>query len=305
MTTFDVFAADQNSIRIAILGERIEMTPNAKANNSASIVIREIGGPEEMRAVEQIQKEVWGLPDLDVVPLTQLIAAKASGGILIGAFEEEKLVGFAYGFVGLEEGRATHHSHMLAVAPTHRDHNLGHRLKLAQRDIALSQGIIEMTWTFDPLQSLNAHFNFHRLGVVSNRYFVDFYGTDAASFLHRNGTDRLLVTWELASRRVEERIAGMPSEVSLNGAVPLVEAGEGTIPEFRDLSTEQRPEKLFIEIPTRIEVIESERPAIAREWRVATRRAFVRAFESGYRVVDFVRGDRSGKYILDRRLDGR
>ena len=197
------------------------------------IVVRDIKGQAEMRAVEQLQKEVWGLPDLDVVPLTQLIAAKAAGGVLIGAFDGDLLVGFAYGFIGFEDGRPTHHSHMLAVAPTYRDHNLGYRLKQAQRDVALSQGIIEMTWTFDPLQSLNAYFNFHRLGVVSDRYFVDFYGSDAASFLHRNGTDRLWVTWPLASRRVEERISGMPSDIIPINAVPLIEVGDGNRPGIR------------------------------------------------------------------------
>ena len=161
-----------------------------------------------MRAVEELQREVWGVPDLDVVPLSQLVAAKAAGGVLLGAFDGEALVGFVYGFVGYEHGRAAHHSHMLAVRPAYRNFDLGRRLKLAQRERVLAQGIDLMTWTFDPLQSLNAYFNFNKLGVVSDRYFVNFYGEDAASFLHRNGTDRLWVTWLLASRRVSERIEG-------------------------------------------------------------------------------------------------
>lgn len=198
------------------------MTINAKAHGSPDIVVRDIDGQAEMRAVEELQKEVWGLPDLDVVPLTQLVAAKASGGILLGAYDRETLVGFVYGFAGYEGGRATQHSHMLAVKPVYRNLNLGYRLKLAQREIALSQGISEMTWTFDPLQSLNAYFNFNRLGVVSNRYLVDFYGTDSASFLHRNGTDRLWVTWPLTSRRVEERIDGTAAEPDFENAEPLI-----------------------------------------------------------------------------------
>src|SRR5215212_7077024 len=123
------------------------------SNAVESIIIRDIKAGAEMRAVEELQKEAWGVPDLDVVPLSQLVAAKAVGGTLVGAFDGETLVGFAYGFVSYEHGQAAHHSHMLAVKPAYRNFNLGYRLKLAQRERVLAQGLNMMSWTFDPLQS--------------------------------------------------------------------------------------------------------------------------------------------------------
>ena len=264
------------------------------------IVVRDIDGPAEMRAVEALQKEVWGLPDIDVVPLTQLVAAKASGGILLGAFDGETLVGFVYGFVGYEGGRATHHSHMLAVKPDYRNFNLGYLLKLGQRQRVIAQGIDEMTWTFDPLQSVNAYFNFNKLGVVSNRYLIDFYGTDAASFLHRNGTDRLWVTWELTSRRVEQRIDGTAADTDFENVAPMIELGEDNIPRFHELEPESAAETAFIEIPGRIDEIERKSLELAAIWRDATRLAFTRAIALGYVVVDFILGDKSGKYLLNR-----
>jgi predicted GNAT superfamily acetyltransferase len=72
----------------------------------SDITIREINELAEMRAVEELQKETWGIPDLDVVPLTQLVAAKEAGGVLIGAFDDETLVGFVYGFPSFEHGEA-------------------------------------------------------------------------------------------------------------------------------------------------------------------------------------------------------
>lgn len=171
---------------------------------NSTIIIRDIDGTAQMRAVEELQKDVWGIPDLDVVPVTQMVAAQAAGGTLVGEFDRETLVGFAYGFVSYEHGQVAHHSHMLAVRPAYRNFNLGYKLKLAQREHVLAQGINLMTWTFDPLQSLNAHFNFNKLGVIADRYLINFYGEDAPSFLHRNGTDRLWVTWLLTSRRVSE-----------------------------------------------------------------------------------------------------
>src|SRR4030095_9937097 len=189
--------------RYCIINLTLAMSGAVKRSN---IVIRDIESISEMRDVESLEKEVWGCEDLDIVPLTLLAAARESGGILIGAFDGTSLVGFAFGFVGREEGEVVHHSHMLAVKPSHRSFNLGYELKLAQRIRALEQGITRMTWTFDPLQSLNAHFNFGKLGVISDRYKIDFYGESTSSPLHQSGTDRLWVTWFLDSPRVKERV---------------------------------------------------------------------------------------------------
>ena len=268
------------------------------------IVVRDIDGQAEMRFVEELQKEVWGLPDLDVVPLTQLVAAKASGGVVIGAFDRDILVGFAYGFAGYEEGHVTHHSHMLAVKPSYRSSNVGYLLKLAQREKALEQGIERMTWTFDPLQSVNAYFNFNKLGVVSDRYFVNFYGEDAASFLHRNGTDRLWVTWLLSSRHVRQRLDGTVPAFEIGKTSPLVEVGKDHAPHRRGLDERSPDEQAVIEIPADINSLEQQSGEITAQWREATRSAFIEAFAAGYQVNGFHRGDRGdqivGRYLLQR-----
>src|SRR5215217_280770 len=130
-----------------------------RAMQTATVTIREIDDVGQLHAVEDLQKEVWGIPDLDVVPLTQLVAAKEAGGVLIGAFDGATLVGFVYGFPSYERGKLAHHSHMLAVKPEYRNFDLGRRLKFAQREHVMTQGVELISWTFDPLQSLNAHFN--------------------------------------------------------------------------------------------------------------------------------------------------
>jgi predicted GNAT superfamily acetyltransferase len=272
--------------------------------NAVDIVVRDIDGKAEMREVEDLQREVWGLPDLDVVPLTQLVAAKASGGVVIGAFDREILAGFAYGFVGYEEGLVTHHSHMLAVRPDYRSFNIGYLLKLAQRERALEQGIERMTWTFDPLQSLNAYFNFNKLGVVSDQYFVNFYGEDAASFLHRNGTDRLWVTWLLKSRHVRERLDGTVPGFEMGNVSPLVEVGKDNAPRCRTFDKGLQDEQAVIEIPADINGLEQKSSEITAEWREATRSAFIEAVAAGYLVDGFHRGNRGdqsvGRYLLKR-----
>lgn len=270
--------------------------------NTVEVVVRDIDGQAEMRAVEDLQKEVWGLPDLDVVPLTQLAAAKAAGGVVIGAFDREILAGFAYGFAGYEEGHVTHHSHMLAVRPEYRSLNIGYLLKLAQRERVLEQGIERMTWTFDPLQSLNAHFNFNKLGVVSDRYFVNFYGEEAASFLHRSGTDRLWVTWLLNSRHVRERLDGAIPAFEIANVTPLVEVGKGNAPLCRGLDEGSLDEQAVIEIPADINGLEQKSAEITAQWREATRSAFTEAINAGYLIKEFQRGNRGdqmvGRYLL-------
>jgi len=279
---------------------RTETTANLDAEDPARIVIRAIDDRAEVRAVEELQKDVWGIPDVEVVPLTQMVAAAEAGGVLLGAFDGRDLIGFVYGFVGLEHGRMTHHSHMLAVKPDYRNFNIGYKLKCAQRDFVLAQGIGEMTWTFDPLQSLNAHFNLHRLGAVSGRYLADFYGTDAASFLHRTGTDRLWVTWPLASRRVSEWLDGGGSDVRFENAVPLVELGEGGGPIRCEPDRKLSGDPASIEIPADINTLFRRSPKLAADWREATRSAFYSAFDAGYAAVDFARGSAAGKYLLSR-----
>jgi predicted GNAT superfamily acetyltransferase len=276
------------------------MRANAELHSSEQIVIREIDNQSEIRACEELQKEVWGVPDLDVVPMTQLVAAKAAGGALIGAFDGESLIGFAYGFVGYENGRTTHHSHMLAVKPAYRNFSIGYKLKLAQREFVLAQGITEMTWTFDPLRSLNAHFNFARLGVISDRYLIDFYGNEAASFLHRNGTDRLWVTWPLASRRTAERIEFRDNEFDIESFKPLVKRGNQGEPIGTEQNLSLESEKVSIEIPSDIHSMEKTEFVLAADWRKATRSAFREAFANGYVAVGFAREELAGKYLLVR-----
>jgi predicted GNAT superfamily acetyltransferase len=180
----------------------------AETRSKTAITIRDLRSFEDMKQVEEVEREVWGLSDVDTTPLTLAIATKEAGSIWVGAFDGARLVGFAFGLLGTEHGQLIVHSHMLAVREPYRNSRLGYKLKLAQRERALTlriddARINQMTWTFDPLQSRNAHLNFTKLGVVSESYKVDFYGPETSSVLHRNGTDRLWVTWPLASRRVQ------------------------------------------------------------------------------------------------------
>lgn len=269
------------------------------------IIIRDIELISEMREVETLQKEVWGCDDRDIVPLTMFAATKEVGAILIGAFDESSLVGFAYAFLGLEDDLVSYHSHQLAVRPSYRNFNLGYKLKLAQRDRALEHGIKRMTWTFDPLQTLNAYFNFVKLGVLADAYKINFYGEATSSFLHQIGTDRLWVSWLLDSQRVRERLETKDrGRVSILGLdrIAFLRVGPNNVPR-RGQSSELSAQKyLSIEIPADINTLQRESPELAVAWRGATRWAFSEAISNGYLVENFYGGSRNsqsvGVYLL-------
>ena len=254
-----------------------------------------------MRQVEALQTEVWACEDRDIVPLTILVATREMDAILVGAFDGLSLIGFAYSFVGREHQRLVHHSHMLAVKPAYRNLSLGYRLKLAQRDRALAQGINRMTWTFDPLQSLNAHFNFGKLGVVADSYKINFYGETTSSFLHGNGTDRLWVTWPLDSKRVHERLEikgqSRSSDLERDRIPCLVQVGPNGEPETLQSPQVAVQKYTSIEIPADINTLQRENPELAVKWREATRWAFREAIASGYLVRDFWGATRNGQAV--------
>lgn len=176
------------------------------------ITIRPLHSIDEFRRCVQITREVWADSDLETEPYITFVVADHTGGQVLGAFDGDTMVGFTKAFVGLRDHTPYLHSHMAAVLPSHRDRRVGRQLKLAQREDALRRDIRLIEWTFDPLETKNAHFNINRLGAISRRYIPNFYGV-TTSPLHRGlPTDRLLVEWHLDSRRVIAAINDLSPE---------------------------------------------------------------------------------------------
>jgi len=188
------------------------------------ILIRPCEGFEELSACVQLQVEVWGYGDRDVVPRRVFIVSKQIGGQVMGAFDTslpgaspegnpENLVGFAMALPGITQGRPYLHSHMLAVNPEYRNRGIGRRLKLFQRDEALRRGIRRMEWTFDPLEIKNSFLNVAKLGAIVRRYAVNFYGVSSSRLHGQVPTDRLYAEWWLDSDWVSSTLGGKSKTV--------------------------------------------------------------------------------------------
>ena len=280
--------------------------PTPSAN--PGILIRDLESVADLQLAVNLEKQTWEADDRDVTPLALAIATRAAGAMWMGAFDKDQLIGFAFALPSLEHGRTAFHSHMLGVHPSRRGMSIGYRLKLAQRQKALALGIKEITWTFDPLRARNAHLNFGRLGVISNDYRTDFYGPKTSSPLHRNGTDRLWVTWHVADQRVESRLRGKDVRLenldTLTHLEPLISFNGNGGPALSDLPRALARQRVAIEIPGDMDRIESENEVLARAWRLATRQAFTEALQAGFVVKEFVRSIRGqqgpGAYLLEK-----
>ena len=278
------------------------MITNQNTGNT-DIEIREISLISDFHQIEEVQKAAWGFEDLDIVPMNQMVASRWAGGMTLGAFEEDRIVGFAYAFPSVEEEKPGLHSHMVAVLPERQGRGIGLRLKLAQRQSALQRGIDVITWTFDPLQVVNANLNFHRLGVISRKYIKDFYGDGTSSPLHQGtGTDRLWVCWRLASKRVSTRTKEIrsgshaPSErymplktrvEKIDEPLPFLVETSHDQPVLADLDKITTLDMCAIEVPQFINRIKKEAPGLAGRWRDWTRRAFMTAIQAGFTVQEF------------------
>jgi len=266
-----------------------------------AVTIRPAAAHPDFEACVRLQREVWGLSDLEITSVVQLIATVHAGGLLLVAEDaEDGLVGFCYAFAAVSRGTPHLHSDMLAVRPRHRRLGLGARLKWAQRDAALARGIDRITWTFDPMQSRNAALNLHRLGAEATEFLPDFYGVTTSALHHGLPTDRLLVTWELESDRVRERARGVaPSEP--DGATAHVNdvRWDGEVPVSSPPRLELPDAVVALSIPGDWDTLCRTRPDRAREWQSAVARGLRAYLGRGYRGVGF------GRPVPAERLPGR
>jgi predicted GNAT superfamily acetyltransferase len=280
----------------------------AKPDANPEIRIRELETVADLQRASLLEKEVWECDDADITPITLAVATRATGSIWLGAFHGDELVGFAFAIPSLQEGSVGFHSHTVGVRSSYRSAGVGYQLKIAQRKKALALGAKKMTWTFDPLRSHNAHFNFCKLGVISDSYLVDFYGPQTSSVLHSNSTDRLWVTWHMDEARVEARLLGKDIRAEVMDALahiePLVRFNGDGRPAEGELAPALARQRVAIEIPGDIGRLERDDIALAREWRRSSRRAFTEALKAGFVVKEFCRSVRGqqgpGAYLLEK-----
>jgi predicted GNAT superfamily acetyltransferase len=267
------------------------------------IAYRDLTTLEDFACVVELEREIWGPGYDEVVPVPILAVTVMRGGILIGAFEDDRMVGFVYSLPGIKHGRPTQWSHMAGVLNTHRGSGVGYRLKALQRERAIAMGLDLVEWTYDPLQALNAHLNFAKLGVVVEEYEVNVYGASSSPLHKGNPTDRFVAEWFVRDARVDERLRGagpLAPVLTVEPAGRTREAGEWLAPASVDLALDAK--RISVEIPIGFSQMLTSAPDLALEWRMTTRELFTTYFARGYQAVEFFldRAARKGTYLLIR-----
>jgi predicted GNAT superfamily acetyltransferase len=247
----------------------------SSGEHAAALAIRTCTGLDEMQACFALHREVWSYSDADLIPVRLFVVASKVGGQVIGAFDCDELAGFALALPAIRNGHSYLHSQMLAVRPQYRNAGLGRRLKLFQREEALSRGIELMEWTFDPLEIKNAYLNIEKLGAVVRRYNANQYGNSSSRLQGGLPTDRVIAEWWMNSRRVQTvmtsgRRPGFESRVHID--VP------GEIHEWKAAAT-TRPKALAVQD--------------------GNREQFTVAFSAGLAVLGYERDTRgNGRFLL-------
>jgi len=257
-----------------------------------SVSIKDIEDPDEVRRVVEVEARAWGTSE--TTPPHIFIAGRFAGGILKGAYVDGRLVGYVFGIPGVYRGRLCHYSHQLAVDPEYRNLGIGRLLKLAQREECLKRGLDLVIWTFDPLQSLNCHFNLRKLSVIVRTYLVNHYGEMRDSLNFGLPSDRFLAEWWIRSRWVVDRLEGKsPGLFASEAPNPLIEVRRGDPPTPSDPST-PGGDAVSVPVPASINEVKRRSRDAALRWRLATREAYLEAFRRGYVAVDYVFDKKEG-----------
>lgn len=265
-------------------------SPSRRHRDFPGVTFRPMDSFDDFGKCVALQRETWGHDWTDVIPPSMLKVSQKVGGILAGAFDGDRLLGFVFGLTGIRDGKPAHWSHQLAVTAGQRNSGLGRQLKLYQRDLLLSAGVRVMYWTYDPLVARNAHLNLNRLGARIDEYVPDFYKGETSSELHSGvGTDRLIVRWPLNDARTRKALAGKAvTDYAAYGGAPVVNGGTA------ERRTDRPPDpvvirltnvrRLRIQVPADILEVQRTDIDLAWKWRTSTRDAFVYYLKRGWQV---------------------
>jgi predicted GNAT superfamily acetyltransferase len=257
--------------------------------------VTELHGVAEHHAVTSLLGNIWRTGTQAHIVSTDLVRAFAhSGNYVAGAYLDGRLIGASVAFFGT--GHL--HSHVTGVDPAAQGRGVGFALKQHQRWWALSRGIAEIRWTFDPLVRRNAYFNIHKLGASATEYLPEFYGPLTDGLNAGDESDRLYIRWDLASPGAVAAAHGRPTiaeeTVPAEAVVLLDRIDERPVP-----ITDTHPETgvALVAVPTDLDALRVRDFGLAASWRRSVREALSKPLAAGYRIV---RMRRDGFYVLVR-----
>lgn len=262
--------------------------------------IKQLINIEEIETIQSIEQQIWNMTP---TPIHQTYTASKNGGLVLGAYKNDKLIGFQYSFSGFKDRQSYLCSHMLGILPDYQKGGLGYEMKIFQQKLALKMGYSLIVWTFDPLESVNAYLNLHKLKGIGATYLENHYGSMKDSLNQGLPTDRFLVEWWIGSDHVltgnrtqvdQSAILLLETKVNKDG-YPII-IGEKT-------QKDHDQEIVLVAIPENFQQMKKEEPELATEWRYKTRELFKRLCLEGYVAEDIKRNpvERVSYYVFKKR----
>ncbi|MFZ7102813.1 MAG: hypothetical protein ACOWWO_09145 [Peptococcaceae bacterium] len=255
------------------------------------IIIRSLTSIDAILNVNEIARTIWSADE--VIPLHQTLTAVKNGGLVLGAYLAEQLIGFQYSFAGFNGSETYLCSHMLAVLPEHQHLGVGEIMKRYQRNQAIKLGYQLITWTYDPLESVNGYLNIGKLGAVSSKYIENCYGVMKDNINAGLPTDRLLVEWRISTNHVSKKLAksiSVPHPQSQEIINPFKIKDE-EIAYISDIFFDKTTADsfLYVAIPQNFQIIKQYDLTLAQEWRIAIRNILTHYFSAGWTLTDYYR----------------
>ncbi len=243
---------------------------------------------DDLNLAVDLEIAIWNLDPKDAVPSNLLHAMTRTGSLLIGAYDQDRMIGLAFAFPAPLSKQKRIWSHMAGVHQDYQGQGVGFAMKQFQRDWALENGYDIMAWTYDPLQRGNANFNLHRLGATAQTYHVNFYGEMNDGINAGLPSDRVEAVWKLRDRRVSALAKNQPQDVIHPPQLPfLLHASSDQLPAPL-VHIEAGNRQYLVEIPANLAQLKQSHPEGALAWRLALRSAFQSAFALGYAATDFI-----------------
>ena len=261
---------------------------------AANVRVRQLASLKDCNDCVDLQREVWGFDQQDIVPASLLHVVDYVGGIAAGAFDVDgALLGFVFGITGIHEGELAHWSHMLGVRESARNMGIGRMLKEHQRRVLAELSVARIFWTFDPLLAKNAYFNLNRLGAEVVEYVPDMYGATVSPLHLGLPTDRLIACLTTVEHPAPPLT--LPPDEDLPVMTAFPRPGDRTLAAGDDC-----PPIVLLEMPIDMLGDIALAPTLATKWRLSLREYFQWALQHQYSSRGVHRNATSGRsfYVM-------
>lgn len=248
------------------------------------IVVKELVAAKDLEQVQHLSKHIWGS---DSIPLHQTLGAVNNGGIVNGAYLDNILVGFSYGYSGYKDGQVYFTSHMLGVEQIYRENGIGELLKHHQKELARERNYRVIKSVFDPLEAHSGSLTFTKLNAISTTYIQNYYGEMQDDFNRGLPTDRLQTEWWLEREAVDDIIDELVETAEEIVPWSLTAVGLPTIDSLNvfDPDIAYYEDAYLIAIPQVFQKVKIESLTLAEDWRYKIRTILTTLFAQGYAIV--------------------